>query len=158
VTWAESPAPDKYRRGLYILFQRTVPYPMLMNFDCPDSNVSVSRRERSNTPLQALNLLNSPVFFEGAQRLGARILAEAPGDDAGRVRWAFKRCLARDPGEAELQRLLAYVNEQRALFESQREAAVRFAVDGADSAAPEAATWVAVARALLNLDEFVTRE
>src|SRR5690606_28731957 len=58
ITWPESPAPEKYRRGIYILFQRTVPYPMLMNFDCPDSNVSVSKRERSNTPLQALNILN----------------------------------------------------------------------------------------------------
>ena len=160
VQWPESPAPDKYRRGIYILFQRTVPYPMLMNFDCPDSNVSVSRRERSNSPLQALNLLNSPVFFDCAQSFGARIMAEGPADDEGRIRWAFQICTAREPNEAELTRLIQYVSEQRAMFESQSDAAVRFAVDASPETNPahEVATWIAVARVLMNLDEFVTRE
>jgi hypothetical protein len=74
--WQESQGQDRYRRGLYIL-QRTVPYPQLANFDAPDSNVAACRRTRSNTPLQALNLLNDPVFVEAAQALAARTLREA---------------------------------------------------------------------------------
>lgn len=77
VKWTESTGTEKNRRGLYIFFQRTVPYPMLMTFDAPDSNATCTRRERSNTPLQALTLLNDPVFFECAQALGKR-MAETP--------------------------------------------------------------------------------
>ena len=68
--WVESTGPDRYRRGLYTWFQRTSPYPMLMTFDAPESNVTCTRRDRSNTPLQALTLLNDPVFQECAQSLG----------------------------------------------------------------------------------------
>jgi hypothetical protein len=160
ITWPESPAPDKYRRGLYILFQRTVPYPTLMNFDCPDSNVSVSRRERSNTPLQALSLLNNSAFFECSRALGARVVAAGLPDDAARVRWAFKSCMGRDANPAEEARMLRYVDEQRAMFQSRSEAAVRFAAEpaGDAGASQETATWISVARVLMNLDEFVTRE
>ena len=69
IKWPEATGRDRYRRGLYTLFQRTVPYPMLINFDAPDANTAACRRERSNTPLQALNLLNDPVFVEAAQAL-----------------------------------------------------------------------------------------
>ena len=70
---------DRYRRGLYIHFQRTTPYPQLMNFDAPNSNLACTRRERTDTPLQALNLLNDPVFFEAAQGLAFRVLRERRG-------------------------------------------------------------------------------
>ncbi len=73
--WVESTGPDRYRRGLYTWFQRTSPYPMLMAFDAPDSNVCAVKRERSNTPLQALTLLNDAAFFECAQALGRRIVS-----------------------------------------------------------------------------------
>ena len=85
VKWTESVGTEKNRRGLYIFFQRTVPYPMLMTFDAPDSNSTCARRDRSNTPLQALTLLNDPVFFECAQSLGAR-MAEVPTTDAAERR------------------------------------------------------------------------
>jgi hypothetical protein len=74
VKWPENTGSERYRRGLYIFFQRTVPYPQLMMFDAPDSNVSCPKRERSTTPLQALNLLNDPVFFEAAQAMAAGLL------------------------------------------------------------------------------------
>jgi hypothetical protein len=77
--WIESKGPDRYRRGMYIWFQRTSPYPMLMTFDAPDSNVCCVRRERSNTPLQALTMLNDAVFVECARALG-RQLAARDGD------------------------------------------------------------------------------
>ena len=81
VKWPESTGRERYRRGLYIFFQRTVPYPQLMMFDAPDSNVSCPKRERSTTPLQALNLLNDPVFFEAAQAMAARLWLENLGTD-----------------------------------------------------------------------------
>ena len=93
--WQESQGRDRYRRGLYILFQRTVPYPQLANFDAPDSNVAACRRTRSNTPLQALNLLNDPVFVEAAQALAARTLREAPAEFSSRAQHAFQLVLVR---------------------------------------------------------------
>ena len=77
VKWEESTGADRYRRGLYIHFQRTTPYPQLMNFDAPNSDLSCTRRERTDTPLQALNLLNDPVFFEAAQGLAFRVMRDA---------------------------------------------------------------------------------
>src|SRR6185369_3151040 len=77
VKWEESTGADRYRRGLYVHFQRTTPYPQLMNFDAPNSNLACTRREHTDTPLQALNLLNDPAFFEAAQGLAFRILRES---------------------------------------------------------------------------------
>ena len=76
--WEESRGKDSYKRGLYIQYQRTTPYPFLQNFDAPDASAPACRRGRSNTPLQALNLLNDPVFFEAAQFLALRILKKLP--------------------------------------------------------------------------------
>ena len=76
--WNPSEGRDAYRRGLYIHFQRAVPYPFLMTFDSPDMQTTHCRRERSNTPLQALNLLNDSVFLEAARALAGRVLTEAP--------------------------------------------------------------------------------
>jgi mono/diheme cytochrome c family protein len=160
VQWPESPAPDKYRRGLYIFFQRTVPYPMLMTFDCPDSNVSVVRRARSNTPTQALTLLNDPVFFECAQYFGKRMLTECNADAPTRIRWAFRRCLGRHPTDAEVARLVKFLAEQQVAFAANPVVAGNFATgyipDGVEPTT--AAAYIALARVLMNLDEFVTRE
>src|SRR6185503_15476471 len=93
VKWNESSGPDRYRRGLYIFLQRTIPYPMLVTFDAPDSNVTCTRRERSNTPLQALTLLNDNVFFECAQTLGRRLAAEQLADLLQRAARTFQICL-----------------------------------------------------------------
>jgi hypothetical protein len=128
VKWPESTGPDRYRRGLYIHFQRTAPYPMLTNFDAPDSNVACSRRSRSNTPLQALNLMNDPVFFEAAQAFAKRVEKEEAGK---RIPFAFRSALGRDPSARESERLAKFVDEQG---------------------------WVAAARVLMNLDEFIVRE
>ena len=97
-TWPESTGRDRYRRGLYIVYQRISPYPMLANFDMPSSYAPACRREDSISPLQALNLLNDPVFFEAAQMLALRVMTEAPGKtfDA-RLDHAFRLTLARLP-------------------------------------------------------------
>ncbi len=122
VKWKDDTGSAKYRRGLYVHYQRTTPYPMLNNFDEPDATVTCSRRARSNTPLQSLNLLNDPVFFEAAQALGAK-------KDLDRM---FALTLGRRPKASERERLTRFYEQTH--------------------------DWTAVARVLLNLDEFITRE
>jgi hypothetical protein len=156
--WIESTGPDRYRRGLYTWFQRTSPYPMLLTFDAPDSNVCVVRRERSNTPLQALTLLNDAVFVECSRALARRVCAEGV-DVTSRVRRAFRLCVAREPTDTEMSRLLQLFEELRSACKAQpAEAAKLVGKSEANKVDPADAAWVAMARALLNLDEFVTRE
>jgi hypothetical protein len=156
--WVEDQGPERYRRGLYILFQRTSPYPMLVNFDAPTTLVTAVRRERSNTPLQALNLLNDPVFMEAAQALAVRALGEAPGFGE-RLERMFRLCLSRAPNAAEKDRLTTFFDRQREVLRNEAEAVGKiapFVPSGAD--AIDVAAWTGVARGVLNLDEFVTRE
>jgi len=153
VKWADSEGPDRYRRGLYVFYQRTVPYPQLVNFDAPDSTVTCSRRRRSNTPLQALNLLNDPVFVEAAQGLALRLMTEAKGSPSGRIEQAFLLALGRKPSPQEAERVLKFYDEQL----SQAPAELMPLVP--EGVKPnEAAAWVSVSRVMLNLDEFMTRE
>ncbi|MBL8175056.1 MAG: PSD1 domain-containing protein [Bryobacterales bacterium] len=156
VKWKMSEGADRFRRGLYIHFQRTTPYPQLMNFDAPDSNVSCSRRRPSNTPLQSLNLLNDPVFHEAAQSLAGRVLRERQGSFAERLELAFALTLGRRPDTVETQRLAGYYDQQLGILANEPGAVAKLAAAGGD--AKEAAAWVGVSRVLLNLDEFITRE
>ncbi len=159
IRWEETKGPERYRRGLYIHFQRTVPYPALMNFDTPDAFLSCSRRQRTNTPLQALNLLNEPMFFEAAQGLALRVLKEAPAGFASRLGYAWELCVARRPEPREVGRMAALFEKQVDILRGEaKEAAALFPhpVDGVEPV--EAAAWAAAARVLLNLDEFLHRE
>ena len=158
VKWRESTGMDRYRRGMYIHFQRTTPYPMLMNFDEPDSNTACTRRRRSNTPLQALNLLNDPVFFEAAQALAIRTLRDSAASPVDRIDYAFELCVARKPDARERARLLIYYEQQKELLSKEKSAPAiePLQLEGVDPI--EAAAWVGVSRVLLNLDEFITRE
>jgi mono/diheme cytochrome c family protein len=160
VKWMESTGMDRYRRGLYIHYQRTTPYPLLSNFDAPDSNTTCSRRRRSNTPLQALNLLNDPVFFEAAEALAVRVLNEAPaGDLPQRLDYAFELCLGRAPKSSERDRLASYFEAEKAAYRADAKAADAMLPAVLEHVpSEEGAAWVAVARVLLNLDEFITRE
>ncbi len=160
VKWNESPGRDRYRRGLYIHFQRTVPYPQLMLFDAPDANVAACKRDRSNTPLQALNLLNDPVFVEAARALSARVLREAPDADLdGRIRHAFEICAHRPPSRSERETLAQYYRQQTGIFEKDTAAAELWSpLELPGVSRVEAAAWTGVASVLLNLDEFITRE
>lgn len=154
--WPESTGRDRYRRGLYIHFQRTVPYPQLMNFDSPDMAVAACRRERSNTPLQALNLLNDPVFVEAAQALAARVLRGVGPPSIERL---FQICLARAPSRREAELAREYHQRQVRIYENdQAGAAAMFPVELPGVPAVQAAAWTGLASALLNLDEFITRE
>jgi hypothetical protein len=159
VKWTESKGEDKYRRGLYIFFQRTVPYPMLMTFDAPDSNATCARRERSNTPLQALTQLNDPVFYECAQALGRRMADVPTSDVSEKLRQGFLSALSRPPTKEELKRLTELYQRQRAAFEQVPENAAKALEEKEPtSRSTEMATYVALARVILNLDEFITRD
>src|SRR6185369_8218014 len=156
--WSESSGQNRYRRGLYVQTQRTALYPLLMNFDSPDRTVTCSRREVSNTPLQALNLMNDPVFTEAAQALAARVLQEA-SDASGRIERAFRICFARSPGPAERDAALSYLARRRRMAQTNLKAKEQMPaadLQGVDQA--EAVAWFGFSRALINADEFLTRE
>ncbi len=159
VKWNESQGKDLYRRGLYTFFQRTVPYPQLMNFDMPDRTATSCTRERSNTPLQALNLLNDRTFVEAARALAVRVLESNGGNFEKSIVEAFRLVLARGPTEREVRHLRSYFDQQKAIFDSEPDTAGEFmplAAAGLDES--EAAAWTGVASVLMNLDEFITRE
>ncbi len=151
--WKVSQGEDRYRRGLYTFMKRTAPYAQFSTFDAPSGEACVVQREVSNTPLQALTLLNDPVFMEAARALGRRLAAEpeAPEERAARL---FSRILTRPPAPAERARLVEFLHAQRARFEAGELDAA--AVAGTGSA--EAAAWTVLARALFNLDEAITKE
>ena len=135
VKWPVSTGGERYRRGMYIFFKRTVPYPMLISFDAPDSSVSCSRRERTNSPLQALTLLNDPAFFECAEVLGKQY---AGRESKGAIREMFLRCLSREPSDRELDALIATHVDLKATR----------SID----------PMIGIARIVMNLDEFITRD
>lgn len=157
--WTDSSGPDRYRRGMYTFFRRTSPYPMLATFDAPDSTETCTRRQSSNTPLQALTLWNDAVFFECAQALARRIVGEAPSPEA-RLEYAFLLTVSRKPTDEERAAVEALLRDGQPLAEADPESAGKIiggaAPQGVQPA--ELAAWVLVARTLLNVDEFITRE
>lgn len=157
--WETSRGADRYRRGLYTFLQRTSPFAQFVTFDFPDTTRSCTRRERATTPLQALNLLNDPYFFEAARALARRVWNESPPDGPQRLERAFLITLARPPRPEESERMLRFLERQKSLFHSNAEAARMLLRDvGYDGDMAEGAAWVALCSALFNLDEFITRE
>lgn len=132
--WKTSTGDDRYRRGMYTFFQRSAPHPSLVVFDAPDASVTCTRRTRSNTPLQALTQLNDTGSTEWAAALAKRTAGEAT--EPARIKAAYQLALARDPRSDEAERMLRFVKTQK---DSGRD------------------PWQAMARVLLNLDEFLTR-
>jgi hypothetical protein len=131
-----------------------------MTFDQADPTQTCPRRERSNTPLQALTLLNHGLFVECAQGLAARVLRAPLKDPRDRIRYAFELCLARRPTDQELARLESLFLQELRLARQSPEACAKFAGDSevAKKSPAEAASFVSLSQVLLNLDEFMTRE
>ena len=148
-TWKVSPGEDRYRRGLYTFIQRTSPFAQGITFDAPNPQKLCTRRDRSNTPLQALTLLNDPVFCEMAGALAQRILREGGGSDADRIRFAVRLSLSRPATKAEEGRLQKHLEHLRSEFTDRR---------GEKQPLTESEIWTDVASVLLNLHEFVTRD
>jgi hypothetical protein len=154
--WEPSKGVDRYRRGMYTQLYRNKPHPFLANFDAPNGYAPVCRRMVSNTPLQALNLLNDPVFVEAARVMGRRLASEQ-GDFAARLTLAFRLCLGRLPSPAEQEDLLSYFQQQKRLLAANRGAGEKI-MPSALTGAADAAAWAGVASILMNADEFMTRE
>jgi hypothetical protein len=136
--WNFSQGGDRYRRSLYTWVQRTSPFAMHITFDAPNPNHICARRDRSNTPLQALTLLNEPVFYEAARALAQQVSTELDSDRA-RIVVAFKRALVRAPNSDELAVLETLLEELRK--------------DADRSSEP----WTVLCSVMLNLHEFITR-
>jgi hypothetical protein len=160
--WEQSKGEDGHRRGVYTYTRRTSPYPSMVAFDAGSREVCLVRRVRTNTPLQALVMLNDPVYIEAAQALG-RAMAPAGAKDPRRgIEHGFLAALSRPPQKAELERVNALFDEARDRFAKDEKAAEAMATkpigplpDGMK--ASDAAAWAVIGNVILNLDEFVTR-
>jgi hypothetical protein len=147
-SWQPSEGADRYRRSIYTFIKRTAPFAMYGTFDAPSGEACTARRERSNTPLQALTLLNDVMLQEAAQALG-RVLVESPGTFDGKLDVAYRRVLSRLPDDAERSIWQDFVDE---LSSSRDEAVTQMA-----ETERELALWTAVCRSLFALDEAIVR-
>jgi hypothetical protein len=159
--WKTSAGEDRYRRGLYTEWRRSSPYPSMVTFDAPNREVCTLRRNRTNTPLQALVTLNDPVYVEAAQAL-ARLMAAGDGSVEDKVRDGFRRVLLRPPTAAELLPLATLYRNARATYAKDPEGAAALIANPdrppPPSLAPaELAAWTAVGNVLLNLDEVLMK-
>ena len=154
---------DLYRRSMYTFWKRTIPPPSLGVFDAPDREKCIARRSRTNTPLQALVLMNDPTYVEASRALAQRMVQEGGSSGADRVRFAYERALARPPSQAESRLLEDLAREQADKFEAAPELARELLrigespTDG-DIPAAELAAWTVVASSILNLDETISKE
>lgn len=162
-SWSASHGDDLYRRGVYTFWQRTFLHPTMMNFDAPTREECAVFRTTSNTPLQALDLLNDPTFVEASRVFGAHILEYGGKDLQSQLRWAFRQATGRLPDNDELKILLDLHASSVAHFKTDKPAATAYLQTG-DSANPKSASPVElaamsnVARAILNLHEVITRD
>ncbi|MCA9298374.1 MAG: DUF1553 domain-containing protein, partial [Phycisphaerales bacterium] len=145
---------QRHRRSMYTFWKRTSPPPSLTTFDAPTREVCVVERSRTNTPLQALVLLNDPEYVDAARTLASLAIARPTDRDEQRLDWMFRRATARHPGPVERDTLLEHLADATARFESDPDATRALVGDGAVAHA----AWTSVAAIILNLDEVLTRE
>ena len=162
-TYVTGTGRDLYRRSMYTFWKRTSPPPSLTSFDAPDREKCTARRARTNTPLQALILMNDPTYVEAARALAQRIMTEAGPDPGDRVNHGFRLAASRKPEPREAQVFRDMAEVQTAEFRKDRDSAVRLLAVGESKADPkldrsELAAWTTVASMILNLDETITKE
>ncbi len=162
LAYVPSPGADQYRRGLYTYWKRSFLHPSLLAFDAPSREECTAERPVSNTPLQALVLLNDPTYVEAAGAFAERIIREGGAHPSDRIAWAFREALARKPSDAESLVLVQLQRDHRAKFVADADAAnaiidvgLRPVAEDLDRA--EWASWISVARTILNLPETITR-
>ncbi|MEC8941148.1 MAG: DUF1553 domain-containing protein, partial [Verrucomicrobiota bacterium] len=160
--WVEEKDEDRWRRGIYIVYRRAAPYPSMVNFDAPDRAACTVGRARTNTPSQALTLLNDPAFVEMALALADRILEESKSPGV-RTRHGFRLALARLPSNREMEIIDTLLHERLEHFQrnpGEADALLNnphFTYKPKSRERTELAAWFYVANALLNLDETITR-
>ncbi len=163
--WNPPTGPDRYRRSMYMFRKRSMPDPVLSNFDAPNGDFSCARRVRSNTPLSALTSLNETVFVEAAQALAIRILKEGGETDGERADYAYRLCTSRPITKMEQKRVLELLSETKTRLKSRELVASEIAYSPftkldaipADATPNEIAAWTVIGRVLLNLDETITK-
>ena len=156
--WKASTGEDRYRRSIYTFAKRTAPFAMTTTFDAPSGESCLPKRDVSNSALQALTLLNDPMFVEIAQALSEVTIA-AGSDDASRLRELSRRVLSRDLNPTEMQSLADFVVQQRTRLAAGELNATALAGTACKNADPvECATWMLAARAVMNLDEAVVKQ
>jgi hypothetical protein len=161
-TYTQSHGKDLYRRGMYTFWKRTSPPPSLGTFDAPDREVCTVRRSRTNTPLQALVLMNDPTYVEASRKLAERLMSEGGATPEGRITLAFRLATARTPSEKEIAVVKRVYAAQLASYRKDPAAALKLLGVGESKRdekldAAELAAWAAVAGVILNLDETITR-
>jgi len=161
-TWPEAQGADLYRRSLYTFWKRTVPHPTMTVFDAPDREFCVVRRSNTNTPLQALTLLNDPTFAEAARKLAERAWRAGGRTADSRLAFAFRLATGREPDGPELGTLRDLLTKMRQEYSADADRARQLLAVGAspaaaDIAAPELAAYTSVANVILNLDEVITK-
>ena len=154
-------APGIYRRSLYTFWRRTAPPPGMLAFDVPGRDVCSVSRQRTNTPLQPLVMLNDPQFVEASRGLAIRMMRQGGSNLTDQTRWLFRETLSRDPSEKEIHLLAELHAEQSAIFQQAPEKAASFLKVGdltapADLPPVELAAATVLANAVLNLDEAIT--
>jgi hypothetical protein len=159
--WQTSAGEDMHRRGIYTEWRRTAPYPSMATFDAPNREVCTLRRNRSNTPLQALVTMNDPVYIEAAQSLARRMIA-AGSTAQEKARAGFRFTLIRPPSEKEVQRLVALHDAVLPSYQQDQKKALEMATNPIGAApnrvdVADLAAWTTVANTLLNLDETVMK-
>lgn len=161
--WTETAGNGVYRRGLYVHWQRQYLHPMLSAFDAPSREECAAERPRSNTPMQALVLLNDPTFVEAARVLATRALSEGGESTADRVRWLYREILSRPPQPEEQEVLAGLFERHLARYRLQPAAAIELLRVGRSPAPPgddivQLAAWTNLARVVLNLHDAVIRK
>lgn len=159
-SWKADEGEARLRRGMYTYWKRMLTYPTAAVFDAPARDMTCVRRLRTNTPMQALTLLNDEVFMEAARSMARSLISEIPADPEARLRMLFLRCVAREPDAMEAQALLAYLDGQRSILRQQPAESVQALLNnsgGGGEAGIEEAAWTLLCRAVLNLDETITR-
>ena len=161
-SYPTSKGADRYRRGLYTVWRRTIPYPSMVTFDAPSRETCTFRRLPTNTPLQAYVTLNDPVYVEAAQALGRRLVREGGATTEDRIRFGLNLVLARPPEKSQITELKTLFETELTHYQDADQEAVKLAthplgtLPGGLSAA-EAAAWTVVANVLLNLDGVLTK-
>jgi len=162
-TYTPSHGDDLYRRSMYSFWKRTSPPPTLITFDAPDREKCMARRAVTNTPLQALALMNDPTYVEAARALAQRMIREGGPDPVKRIRYGFRLATTRNPQPKEVQVLREMERAGLAHYRQHKDAALK--LDGVGESKVDAmvdmgelAAWTTVASTMLNLDETITRE